>query len=183
MQIFIDLGSHFGAIIRKFMTSKSCSPSCKIYAFEPSPVITEETFSKYPKNVIIYKKVAWVKEGMVDFFINKNPKLQGSSVCKEKKTGKLDKEHPIKIECMDFGKWLKDNFSPNDDIILKMNIEGAEYTLLPRMVEDGSIKMIKKLYLFHHWYKIKLPKSADEDIMSKLSDVPGLTVINDEYSF
>lgn len=182
MQVFIDLGSHFGAIISKFIASKSYTKGCEIHAFEPNPVITENHFMRYPAGVIIHRKAAWIKDGSLDFYINHDPRVQGSSVCRDKITGDLDKKNPVKIECIDFGAWLLRSFKAFDEIILKMNIEGAEYELLPKMINDGSIGMIKKLYLRHHWQKIGFPKSIDDKLMERLSVVPGLQVF-DTYCF
>lgn len=181
--VFIDLGSHYGKVIRKFIDSKLYNKDFIIHAFEPNTNIPNSVFLQYPEMVIIHKEAAWINDGELDLFIHPNPHSEGSSICKEKITGGLNKNNPIKIKCIDFSKWLNENFSIEDDIILKMNIEGAEYTLLPKMIESGSIKLIKKLYLFHHWYKIKMEKEIDTDLMNKLSEIPNLLIFNDNCSF
>ena len=44
-----------------------------------------------------------------------------------------------KVEAIDFSKWVLENFTEEDFIILKMDIEGSEYKVLPKMIEDGTI--------------------------------------------
>ena len=80
--------------------------------------------------------------------------VQGSSVYKAKRTGNLDKEHPRKTPCIDFSKWIKDHFKKTDNIVLKMNIEGAEYDILEKMIADGTIEYINTLFCQFHWQRI-----------------------------
>ena len=47
-----------------------------------------------------------------------------------------------------------DSFSKKDFIVCKMNIEGAEYNTLERMIYDGSISYINHLYVSWHNTKI-----------------------------
>jgi FkbM family methyltransferase len=182
MQVFIDLGSHFGAVLQKFTASKLYKPGCRLYGFECNPVVLAQPLDKYPAGSIIIKKAAWIENGTLDFYINRDPRFQGSSVCRDKITGQLDKDRPVKIETMDFPAWLLENFTSADEIILKMNIEGAEYTLLPAMIMNGSIKLIRRLYLRRHWHKVGIPESADVGITEALRKVPGFELFFD-YNF
>lgn len=182
MRAFIDLGSHFGAIIKKFMASKLYTSDCKLYAFEPNPRITQEHLSFYPECVNISTSAAWINDGTLDFYINDDPRYQGSSVCKEKTTGFLNKESPVIVKCFDFSEWMNREFREGDDVIIKMNIEGAEYKLIPRMIQDGSINFVSRLYLRRHWHKIGLPESVDNLMLDSLRMVDGLQVFND-YNF
>jgi FkbM family methyltransferase len=66
----------------------------------------------------------------------------------------------IQIESIDLSQWVIDNFSKDDFIVLKMDIEGAEYEVLPKMIEDGSIEYINQAFIeWHDWvmpeYKYK----------------------------
>jgi FkbM family methyltransferase len=59
---------------------------------------------------------------------------------------------PVLVECIDFSKWIKDNFSKEDYIFLKMDIEGSEYKILPKMINDGTISYIDALVIeWHDW--------------------------------
>jgi hypothetical protein len=42
------------------------------------------------------------------------------------------------------------NLSENDYVILKMDIEGAEYDTLEKIITDGRLKFINKLYIEWH---------------------------------
>ena len=69
------------------------------------------------------------------------------------------------MDAVDFSQWIINNFNKNDYIICKMNIEGAEYDILEKMIEDGSIQYVNKCYIaFHH----KKVKGISEDRHNKL---------------
>lgn len=152
MNVYIDLGAYRGLYINRFRKSAMYRPGCRIYAFECNPYLFN---INYGKDVTVIHKAAWIHDGELKFYISKrNPSLvQGSSVYKEKRTGNLDKDHPRKIPCLDFSKWIKDRFKPDDNIIIKMNIEGAEYDILEKMIEDGTINYINTLFCQFHWQR------------------------------
>ena len=51
---------------------------------------------------------------------------------------------------IDFSRWLSANFSIRDYIIVKMDIEGAEYEVLEKMIRDGTLQMVNELYVEFH---------------------------------
>lgn len=58
----------------------------------------------------------------------------------------------VEVETVDLSQWIKDNFSKEDYIIMKMDIEGAEYTVLPKLIEDGTASYINGAYIeWHDW--------------------------------
>lgn len=182
--VFIDLGSFSGYTIRKFIESPLYRPDFEIHGFEANPLFNDSFFKNYPKGVIIHREAAWTENGTVEIFVNKDhrPSVQGTSVYKEKITGDLDREHPISVPCIDFSAWITKNFSIDDNIIVKSNIEGAEYPVFSKMIADGSIRYIKQLYLRRHWHKIGMPEQFDKQFMEKLLAIPSLTVKGD-YDF
>ena len=153
MNVYIDLGAFRGLYIKRFRKSSMYQAGCKIYAFECNPYL--QNFN-YGNDVTKISSIAWIYDGKLDFYISKkHPSVvQGSSVYKAKRTGNLDKEHPRKISCIDFSKWITDNFQKEDNIVLKMNIEGAEYDILEKMIIDRTIEYIDTLFVQFHWQRI-----------------------------
>ena len=86
---------------------------------------------------------------------------------KEKTTGNLDKVNPIEVECVDLDKWIKGNFNKTDFIVLKLDIEGAEYKVLPHMIKNGSIDYINHIFIEWHWNKIGLSKRNHDELIKK----------------
>ena len=70
---------------------------------------------------------------------------------------KLYKWHEdIEVESIDLSKWIIENFDRNDLIVLKMDVEGAEYKILPKRFEDGSVNYIN--YAFIEWHDWVMPE-------------------------
>lgn len=182
MNVFIDLGSHFGAITRKFIASKLYSPDFVIHCFESNPIIGPEIIASYPEGCIIHREAVWTFDGEIEFFINHDQRVQGSSAFKDKITGNLDKDHPVTVPCIDFSAWIQRNFTREDNVIVKCNIEGAEYAILEKMIHDGSIDIVRKLYLRRHWHKIGMDQKIDSDLMQRLT-AGGCPQVFPDYQF
>jgi len=43
---------------------------------------------------------------------------------------------------VDFSAWLRASFTLDDFVVLKMDVEGGEHKIVPKMVSDGSIKLV-----------------------------------------
>lgn len=183
MNFFIDLGSHYGYTIRKFIASRPYTPDFVIHAFECNPVITNTVFSQYPKGVIVHKQAAWTYDGEISLYLNPNPTNQGASIYQEKTTNHLDKDHPRKIPCIDFSEWVKNNVHVGDKVIIKSNIEGSEYPVFDKMISDGTLVLIHSLYLNRHWNKIGMTKEQDEAFLSRLHSVKSLNLFCYPYKF
>ena len=52
--------------------------------------------------------------------------------------------HCVKVKAVDVVSWMR-HFAERDLLILKMDIEGAERGLLPRLVDTGAIKLVDVL--------------------------------------
>jgi hypothetical protein len=60
------------------------------------------------------------------------------------------KEVPIDVGCVDFSEWICSVTRVHDNVTLKLDIEGSEYEVLWKMIKDGSISRVKKLYIEFH---------------------------------
>ena len=145
-KIFIDCGGHIGESIRLFKRSKEYDSSYKIYSFEPVSYLSK--YYRHWKDIIFSNKVVWIYDGEIDFYLAE--KSDGNTLFKGKYTGNIDKNHPIKVKCLDFSQWVLKTFDKDDYIILKMDIEGGEYQVLTKMILDGSIDYVNKLYIEWH---------------------------------
>ena len=61
-------------------------------------------------------------------------------------------DETIDVECIDFSEWVKNNFKKEDYIILKMDIEGAEFNVLPKMIANDTLSYVNKMIIeWHDW--------------------------------
>ena len=167
-KVFIDAGCHKGESVDAFMKSKHYDPSFEIHAFEPESELHEGLF--YHSHIDCLHPVAvYIYKGTVNFYDTIGTNKSGNSICSSKTTATLDKKHPKKVPCIDFSKWIENTFNKGDLIYLRMNMEGAEYPVLTKMLMDGTIRYINRLSIRFHWEKINYPQSMHKALVSELN--------------
>ena len=164
MKVFIDCGAFRGKIIKRFNDAR---PGYKIYAFECNPTLSG---FDYGPEVTTIRKAIWTADETISFYLSKanKDKVEGSTVFKQKTTGNIDRDNPVHVQALDFGRWMRCNFSISDYVVVKMNVEGAEYDVIPKMIQDGSIKLINELHIQWHYQKIFFPIESHREIVAAL---------------
>lgn len=76
----------------------------------------------------------------------------------------------VKVESLDLSQWILNNFSKDDFIVLKMDIEGSEYEVLPKMIKDGSIQYVNHAFIEWHDWVMPEYKSKTSDLLNDLRD-------------
>lgn len=162
--IFVDGGAHIGESVAHFVKSKVYSKySWEMFSFEANHNLIPSIPNR--PNLTILNKAIWIHDEGVNFYLGED--TLSSSILKHKKTGNLSKV-PTHVESVDFGKWLKSNFEQDDIILVKLDIEGAEYEVLEQMLMDGSIKYIDVLFVEFHNTKVNVPKHRDTELINEI---------------
>ena len=166
-KIFIDAGSYKGDTVSAFINSKYYEPGFEIHCFEPDVMLYVGLMENgFIRN--LYNTAITTYDGEVLFYPDRNEGREGGSICKSKATGYLDKKHPERVPCIDFSKWIADTFDIEDKIIVRMNIEGAEYPVLTKMLVDGTIDYIDFLSVSFHQSKVNYPFIMHKAIVEEL---------------
>ena len=155
-KFFIDLGGHDGCSIKKFKEEYDIDNEYYCYSFEANK--TYCSFFENFENHTFINKAAHTYDGNIEMNIDRKQGF-GSSIIKEKKDrkpGQLDRDNPDTVECIDFSKWINNNFDKDDYIIVKMDIEGSEYDILEKMIKDGTLTHINKLFIEWHYHKVNI---------------------------
>jgi FkbM family methyltransferase len=80
------------------------------------------------------------------------------------------------LPCIDLADFLMKNFSPIDYLILKLDIEGAEYDVLERLIASNTITWLNELYVEYHWWG---RASIRNSLETTIRNIPGLYYRND----
>lgn len=164
MKIFIDLGAFDGDTIKLAM--KKYKRLDKLYAFEP----LKKNFDKLKNNldrvsnIVLINAAADTFTGEAKLYCTKDD--YGGSLCEDKEGCFKDKFELVRT--IDFSRFLIDNFTFKDSIILKMDIEGKEYDIIRKMIEDNSIKFIREIYCEWHSHMLEMSLEAHRDYISQL---------------
>lgn len=154
--IYLDCGFWQGRALEIYKDKGIVDDTWTIYAFEPNPDIEVEKYvAKYALPIQLIKKAVWIKNGNVNFLISGRPDA-----------ARISKEG-VEVDTIDFPEFVSN--LPDEAIICNMDIEGAEFTVLPKMIADGSISKISILEIeFHHRLMEKYEKADAEKLIDDL---------------
>ena len=171
--VFVDCGSFKGGIAKIF---KLKNLHYKVFAFECNPFLS---LAIYRNHIIKINKAVWIYDGFVDYYLSdvRLENLKNSSLYKYNRNLNLNTIKQYQVPCIDFSNWLGSNFNENDNVIVRMNIAGAEYEVLKKCINDGTIYLIKKLLVQWSYNKIDSIKHLHNEIFNKLVDLK-INIIN-----
>lgn len=161
--VFLDLGTHYGQGLREFIQRFQMNDTWTIHTFEANPITYEGFIQQHLQLtpwVICHNAAVSNRDGEIQLNTERVPGEgdtgMGTSVIDMSEwapwNGKLRDNfiHRPIVPCIDFSTFLTSNFSPDDNIIVKMDIEGSEYDVLEKMIADGSIAYIKFIAVEWH---------------------------------
>lgn len=164
--IFVDLGAYNGDTVEQFISWGQLLgdiTEAKVYGFEPNPGFEKEwqdihdRHIKHVKSIEFKQAAAWVDDKGLEFSHWLESPI-GSTVMPAKRNwyaGKI-----IGVPSFDFSQWLK-QLPEGEDIYVKFDIEGAEYPILKKMINDGTDKLCKLLMI--EWHADKMGPEFKED--------------------
>lgn len=146
----------------------------EIFSFEPNPAL-----AKYHpvKPSIFINRAVWTENITRPFFVHGlgggSTLLPAKSEHNDKKATarpeEFDKGESIDVICIDLCEWISTQFDVGDYIILKLDIEGAEYPILDKMVKSHTIAYINKLYCEFHAGRCGVPGPEHNRIITEIS--------------
>jgi FkbM family methyltransferase len=153
--VYIDVGARsYGSSIGSWFKKQypKQNKSFEVYAIEADRAFHEEYRSK--KGVSLVPYAAWVRNETLFFEISREPgkKVVGNS----RGMGRIQNvrsygEEVDKIKGFDFEDWFKRTVSESDFVVVKMNVEGAEFHLIPRLIHSGAICLVDEIFLECHY--------------------------------
>lgn len=158
-KIFIDCGAHCGESILE--AKRRFGNNIKIYSFEANTNLAKALQNHFEgdDNVTIENKAVWVEDSFIEFYLSTNFS-DGSSLYKEKVSGGVSENLFVKVPCIDLDSFIK-SFNDDDYIILKLDVEGAEYEILNKLIDTETIKRINEIHGEFHPTKIDRPEIKD----------------------
>ena len=177
--IYIDLGANNGLTVRDFRLGH---PDFIIFAFEPTPRLAANLradFADAAGDIHVMEYAAWITDGVLDFYLG-DVSDQSSTILTGKKAPKewtVDYTSSISVPSIDFDRWLRETTTETDTIVVKMDVEGAEYRLLRRLIETGAIRRIKDLRVEWHWdrYPNEITREEHARIREEVGSLTKLT--------
>lgn len=183
---FIDCGTHFGEGLDYFIKALNIDETWEVYSFEANPT-TYNAFTnkqRYEKlNCSFYNLAVSDKKELVTFN-RETPKNYpeefmmggGSSFMPIDQwnpwgTFKENYSNSVKVESFDLSEFVTNRDTKN--IFCKLDIEGAEFQVLEKMIIDKTVLNIKEIWIEFHEEFFNNPKpyrSRKSSILKYLSE-------------
>jgi len=179
--LFIDLGTNKGQgfnYFKKFFKLDKFD----YLLIEPNPNLKndiEELIKKnnIRNNIIFINKAAYVENTKKKFFgtveAGRGKISEGASIINEhnSKIYNSDYDNGLWVETFDIVQKIK-NLKEYDNIIIKMDIEGAEYDVLEKLIlNKNEIKNLKHMFIeFHSRFMSKINKNKFKNREKKIKE-------------
>ncbi|KAK1351555.1 putative methyltransferases-like [Heracleum sosnowskyi] len=163
--VYVDVGARsYGSSVVSWFKKQypKQNKTFDIYAIEADKTFYDQYKSK--KGVTLLPYAAWVRNESLFFEINEDPgggkkdavKGRGMGRIKPVQSSGNDVSDVDKIQGFDFANWLKSTVTEKDFVVMKMDVEGTEFDLIPRLFETGAICLIDEIFLechYNRWQK------------------------------
>ncbi|WVZ56630.1 hypothetical protein U9M48_007126 [Paspalum notatum var. saurae] len=152
--VYVDVGarSHGSSIGRWFRKQyPKQNHSFEVFAVEADPAFHGEYATK--KGVTLLPYAAWVRNETLAFEINQQGpgKKNGRGMGRIRPAGGASSGELRRVPAFDLAEWLKRTVSEQDYVVMKMDVEGTEFDLIPRMLDTGAICLVDELFLECHY--------------------------------
>lgn len=148
-KIFLDVGAHRATSLAHFMRNWPDHPEYEIHSFEANEDFIP-FFANAPSNVTVHNIAVSQRDGFAAFYVNG----AGSSTLIEAKAQRGNfHQNIVLVRSLNFSKWMAENIKPEDYVIAKFDIEGEEFSVLRKMLIDGTINLVDELFCEFHWHK------------------------------
>ncbi|MFS0555269.1 FkbM family methyltransferase [Brevibacillus sp. 179-C9.3 HS] len=159
--IAIDCGANMGII-----SQKMADKGALVFAFEPNPFVFEELLKRvgsYP-NVVCINKAVWHKNDKLRLHLHDlyHTDPAGSAYASSLLTNHpvTDIQKYVEVEVIDLTQFIQMLNRPIK--LIKIDIEGAEFELLEKIVEHNLHLQIDKIVVENHeWLIADLKAKAD----------------------
>lgn len=159
MKIFIDAGYYVGKALDYY--APFLDSGWLVYVFEPNEELNVEESLRakdLPCDVHWFKKAVWTEDGEIEF------RLTGRNDASHIDSMRESIDPKITVPTIDFSRFVAE-LPKIATIVCSMDIEGAEYPVLRKMLADGTAKRLSLLDIeFHH----RLLDTEDEASSSAL---------------
>ena len=170
MKIFIDCGYYRGKALEYY--APFMDETWEVIAFEPRADLgVQSSFERSPFDIEWYQIAVWTENGDIDYVI---PNREDSAhILKDR--GVAENEVIKKVSSIDFSQFV-DSLPEEATIVVSMDIEGAEFPVLKKMIKDGTIERISLLDIEFHHRLIPGMTREDSDHLRREIEVRGTLV-------
>ncbi|KAJ3149651.1 hypothetical protein HDU89_003704 [Geranomyces variabilis] len=173
--VFIDLGANRADTLSVFLQDPAAKfhyafpkpdecayTDAHIYLFEANPtfnsdlVLAKSKWARHSPSVrieIFPSTIVWLQDGTKKLYldlVNPDHDFWGSSIFANSGDVQRSGSVHVNLTTIDIAKWILVNFVPEDYVVVKMDIEGAEHYVVPHMLAMGAHMNIDQFLIEWH---------------------------------
>ncbi|XP_066298562.1 uncharacterized protein [Branchiostoma lanceolatum] len=187
-KVFLDCGANVASSVQLFRETYPDGHNYVIHSFELDERL-QPYFAPYSNHVLHCPTAVSDKDGEMTAFSesawspdkgkNNGRDMQwgGGSLFvsedekKDTETGGTRKlSYRKKVPTVDLSRWIQSNFAVEDEIVFKLDVEGAEYGILKKMLKEDTFRWIDKFYgEFHPWQPTGLSNREKSQLLDELT--------------
>ena len=179
-KVMVNCGGHNGDSLKRFKELYDTNDEYSYHTFEANPSF----FGCYGdfKDHVLWMNAVWTEDCKKKFYISNELRASGKGAYdstlmedKAKDHHYLKLDEYMDVDCVDFSWWVKEYLLPDDFNVLKIDIEGAEYDVLGKMIREKTLDYFNFMLIEWHWDKCNIPHRVHIDVINKLP--PNLKVL------
>jgi FkbM family methyltransferase len=164
-KIFLDFGGNRGQGVRQFVEMYNIDETWEVETYEPNDFCYLENELSDLSFVNVNQKAVWTHTGKVQFNRTVSHKDGRPGNVKNMGVAYIDEgssvlglnsgdvkscvQDIIDVDCIDISEIIN-RYDSDDYILIKMDVEGAEFELVRKLLKDGTIDKINDLYVEWH---------------------------------
>lgn len=167
MKIFIDAGFYIGKALEYY--APFLDETWKVYVFEPNDELpVQESIDKFPFPIEWIHKAVWTEDGEVEF------RLQGRDDSSHIDSIRHSTDPKVTVASIDFSRFVSE--LPEATIVCSMDIEGAEFPVLRKMLDEKTAQRISLLDIEFHHRLLADPDPAEASLLRRELEREGVLV-------
>ena len=167
--LYIDLGANNGDTIAAELASSRVD---YCWGFEPNPDLASKLRARFDDApVSIIEAAAWTQDGTHPLYLGhplSSTLLSGKVALPDYPQFAIAYDRSVAVTTFDIVKWLGEHIEPDDHVTLKMDIEGAEYQVLPALLKSTVIDRIAELRCEFHPERFPLASKNHSELVKAL---------------
>lgn len=168
--IYLDFGANAGDTVADYLASHEVD---KCWAFEPNPVLANDLRVRFAgKPVEIVEAAAWSSDGTMPLYLghsHSSTLMEGKVTLENFPQYAITYDKWVDVTTLDTARWLRETLMPGDHVVMKMDVEGAEYVVLPTLLEGGAIELIAELRCEFHPERFPTYEPIHDDLLRRLA--------------
>lgn len=174
-KVFLDCGSHLGEGFQEFIEILGITENWQCHLFEPNTSCYERIRVLANDWITVHKVAVWDKNSTVEF----RAELSGMTGINDGLCSTIlnktqypfqrnDLQETYQVPTIDLSEFISTNTKPDDEVYIKLDIEGSEFDVVKKLLASGVMDRIRYMAIEWHAWGIVENKTYYQDLEKEL---------------